>query len=83
MKREHSSPLKGEVASRSDDGGVSVQPYKPQFISALITKKLIPTMPSLLHVLNLRVQVGAFPNNRKLPLKGGTFLKEGVSGSLG
>lgn len=40
-------------------------------------------MPSSLHVLNLHVQVGAFPNNRKLPLKGGTFLKEGVSGSLG
>lgn len=40
-------------------------------------------MPSLLHVLNLRVQVGAFPNNRKRPLKGGMFLKEGVSGSLG
>lgn len=57
-------------------------PVKLQFIT-YNQKKLIPTMPSSLHVLNLHVQVGAFPNNRKLPLEGGTFLKEGVSGSLG
>lgn len=30
-------------------------------------------MPFLLHVLNLRVQVGAFPTNRKLPLEEACF----------
>lgn len=40
-------------------------------------------MPSRSIVLNLRVQVGAFPADRKRPLQGGLFLVGGVSGSLG
>ena len=46
-------------------------------------KKINPHNAVQLRVLNLHVQVGAFPSNRKRPLKGGMFLKEGVSGSLG
>lgn len=36
-----------------------------------------------LHVLNLHVQVGAFPFTAKVHSNGGWFLVRGVSGSLG
>lgn len=43
----------------------------------------MPHNAVLPHVLNLHVQVGAFPHTAKVHSRGGLFLVHGASGSLG